>query len=470
MEDVLTTPLGFIEGVLGLHLYDWQAKAVTALAHAVGPKGEITQIAVASPNEGGKSSRIVAGAALWWITVHKKGKCVITTKDGKQLTGQITPAIKEHLSKFEGYAYVESPYFKVTTPHGATIVAFTTDEPGRAEGWHSDGVDAPLLCIIDEAKSVNEPIFQGIDRCGYKAKMLVSSPGEMQGSFYNAFTKNRAQYICVQAGLLDCPHIPKEKIERVISTYGENAPYTRSVLHGEFMAEDLENTYAVSITNLERALRNPPKWTPGMRVAFCDFGGGTSEHVIALREGNRISLLACWREANKEAAANRFVREFKKAGLEPSQCYCDASDKEIWELLVSNGWTINRQNFGSPANEPEDFISWGAESWIKAGIQIGKCEVILPEDDTLKSQLTTRRIGKPGSRGRMTIEDKYEMAKRNLPSPDRADAVVGALAVYDSSYFQKDPFKIPAGIFTKGLYEDSEQSELVEQLGGCVGL
>jgi hypothetical protein len=33
------------------------------------------------------------------------------------------------------------------------------------------------------------------------------------------------------------------------------------------------------------------------------------ENVIYWREGNKIEII-CWREANKEAAAGRFIREF----------------------------------------------------------------------------------------------------------------------------------------------------------------
>ena len=52
-------------------------------------------------------------------------------------------------------------------------------------------------------------------------------------------------------------------------------------------------------------------------------------------------------------------------------------------------------------------------------------EVIVPDDAELIAQLTTRRI-RISSDARLGLEPKHELAKRGLPSPDRADAICGA--------------------------------------------
>jgi hypothetical protein len=471
-EQLEATPVGFVELILGMEVSDKQAEALISLEFAQGPNGKITQIAMSTPNEGGKSSRVVAGAALYWAAIHKRGKVAITTKDSKQLNEQIIPAIEKHLPEFGEWHSVRSPYYRVTTPTGGTIIAYTTDDAGRVEGLHSDGPDAPLMWIVDEAKSVDEPIFQGIDRCGYRVKLLTSSPGLMQGAFFRAFNDNRDQYICVTAGLKDCPWIDRDKIKRIIDTYGEKHPFTRSSVYGEFMAEDDANQFAIPHTSLIRCLQNPPRHQPGMKVWFLDFGGGTAEHVIAGRDGNKIDIVDAWVEADKEAAANRFIRNFRKHGMKENQIFCDAADLEMWKLLQESGWTIHRQNFGAPARNTEEFVSWGASAWIECGFQIGKCELIIPPNDyKLHKQLTTRKKG-IGRRGAQTVEEKYEMAKRNLPSPDRGDAYVGAAAVVDTTaIYDKQPFRIPSGIFTEQGYTDQfESGSILEEIGASAGL
>jgi hypothetical protein len=53
-------------------------------------------------------------------------------------------------------------------------------------------------------------------------------------------------------------------------------------------------------------------------------------------------------------------------------------------------------------------------------------QVILPNDSELIAQLTSRR-GWTDSKGRLVLEPKSDLRSRNLPSPDRADAVLGTL-------------------------------------------
>lgn len=243
IADLLQHPIGFTEIALEMPLYEWQDRALAPLQGLLDAAGNVTRtkITVAAPNGSGKSQRVVAAAALYWVSVHKRGRVVITTADGKQLNEQIYPSLTAHRARFPGWKWVTSPNIKITTPTGGTINAFTTDDPGRAEGWHMEfdpktaNFDGPLLIIVDEAKSVPEGIFAALDRCGYNAILYVSSPGVRAGRFYESHTTNAAGFTVVQAGLTDCPHISQAKIDDIIATYGPDAPFTRSTLYGEFM-------------------------------------------------------------------------------------------------------------------------------------------------------------------------------------------------------------------------------------------
>src|SRR5215471_368654 len=260
MNEVLATPVGFCEGVLGYpKLYGWQCDVLDPFMLSTGPNAELVQAAVCSPNEGGRSSLIISGLSSWWMSLHKRGKVGITTADQKQLNEQVIPALEMNVKKL-GWHSVQSPYYRITTPDGARLIAFTTDDAGRVEGLHKgDDINAPLLWIIDEAKNVKEDIFTGVDRCSYNAKLLSSSPGMKRGTFFKAFTEHRRQYVCVQAGLKDCPHISKDKVQRIIATYGIDHPFTRSAVFGEFMDQDELDRYILSDTDLRRCLQNPPK-------------------------------------------------------------------------------------------------------------------------------------------------------------------------------------------------------------------
>jgi hypothetical protein len=431
-QEILSLPYGFCEGILGFpRLYPWQQDTLSPFVHASGPNARLVQVACASPNEGGRSSLIVSGLAIWWLAMHIRGKVGITTADAKQLNEQILPSLHKAIQRFPKWKEIYSPYYRITTDTGGRLIAFTTNDAGRVEGLHKgDDIEAPLLWIIDEAKSVEDEIFQGIDRCSFNALLLASSCGLKRGRFFDAFTKNRAQFVTIRAGLKDCPHIAKEKLDRIVATYGLEHPFTRSSIFGEFMDQDELGRYILSDSDLRRCIDNPPVHKPGFRYAFCDFGGGHDENVIAFRDGNKIELVACWREANKEAAAGRFVRELRKLDLKPKDVAGDAADREMWTLLEQAGWPIGRQNFGAPSPNKDAYVSWGAEAWIEGAAGIARCEWILPDDETLFGELTTR-MKRLTARGKLGIEEKYEMKKRNVPSPSRADAVMGVMRQQD---------------------------------------
>lgn len=220
----------FAEEILGLPLYDWQCDAVEPFDEA---SDHMVMLSLATPNGSGKSSYIIPTLALGWLAYYPKGKVVITSADGKQLDGQVMPAIESHRSKFDGWRFIER---EIHTPTGGMLVAFTTDEAGRAEGWHKfNDEEGPLLIICDEAKSIPEDIFDAIDRCTFNGLLLTSSPGKMSGTFYDSQMDDSQKFIRVSVGLKDCPHIGQDKIDRIIAKHGASSPFTRSALHGEFL-------------------------------------------------------------------------------------------------------------------------------------------------------------------------------------------------------------------------------------------
>lgn len=65
--------------------------------------------------------------------------------------------------------------------------------------------------------------------------------------------------------------------------------------------------------------------------------------------------------------------------------------------------------------------------WFEGRAQIERQQIILSNVRELIGQLTARR-GWPDSKGRLQVESKQDMRARGLPSPDRAEAVLGAMS------------------------------------------
>lgn len=442
LADPGATPVRFAEKVLGLSLYPWQAKALMALVLASGRSAPLiaqrpavrTKITVSAPNGAGKDERIISTAALWWLYKHPRGQVVITTTSHLQLVKQTIPSIEAHRLKFEGWQSKQSPTYELTTPTGGSIVGFVTNDAQNVEGWHKkDDVDGPLLYIVNEAKGFKEDKFERIDRCGFNALMYISSPGAKMGRFYDSHESQSAGFYGVRAGYADCPHIPKEKFDDLIAQYGINHPFVRSTLYGEFMSQDDGDLYVCDVDSYDRCVNNPPPHRPGLRVGFCDFGEGMAEHVFGVRDGNKLDIVAAWREPNEEAAAGRFVRLFADSGLKQEQIHGDAAGKPILDLLEKAGWRINRQGFGEPAKNGELYPSWVAEAWQDGAASLKRCEWILPPGDkVLRAQVVSRQK-KINARGKLCLEEKHDLDKRGIKSPDRADVVFGLMAARDFS-------------------------------------
>ena len=471
MDDVLS----FAQVGLGLELYDWQLECDLAIDK--GAQYDRIKVALTAPNGSGKTQRIVAVSALRWLNRFPKGRVIITSADAKQLDAQLMPAIAEHKHKFPSWEFISR---MVRHPAGGFILAFTTDEPSRAEGHHATK-DSPLLIIVDEAKSVEPEIFTAFDRCSFNVLLYISSPGIKLGRFYDAFSAHREQFLLtMQVGLADCPHISKERIQDVIDTYGEHAEFTRSTLYGEFMNQDMDQLMVFDFQAVQAAITNPPhaRISRHEYAGFCDFAAGRDENVLAIRSGNKLLELVAWRDKNTVGAVGRFIMEFRRYNLRAEQIWGDNGGigHSMCDMLGDAGWAINRFDFGAPSGRDDVFVSRGAEIWVTLARRVTKGEVVLINDPTLISQLTTRRF-MYDARGRIKLESKEEMAARGLKSPDRADAMCGAFAHGAQSFAtfvrKTDPFseleKYYEGLPQDDLDDDHGSAKIQRELGGFAG-
>lgn len=246
--EIASSLLTFGEDTLGFRLYGWQDEAIEPFDH-LGDPGRIVMVSLATPNESGKSSVVIPTIVLGLLSVYRRCKIVLISADGKQVDGQVMPALERHRGKFPHWKFIEreilTPGPDGTFSTGSRFIAFTTDDPGRAEGWQPDGPpDMPLVMIVDEAKTVPDKIFEALDRCGYHGLLYTSSPGPMRGRFYES-QFGRQDFVKVRVGLKDCPHIKPEKIARLQEQYGPNGTTPNptliaSILDGQFMEADTE--------------------------------------------------------------------------------------------------------------------------------------------------------------------------------------------------------------------------------------
>jgi hypothetical protein len=424
LED-LSKPSAFASNVLGINLYDWQRKVLRDLE----PRD--CRVALRAANGSGKTSTVISAILIWHALVYPRSIAVTTAGVFRQVESQLWPSLRNHIAKLGGAWEVTSGEIRYLHPNGNTsrIIGYSATDPGRAEGWHAEDHEYhPLLMVVDEAKTVADPLFEAISRCQPTRLLIASSPGGTSGAFYRAFTKEANMWQKHAVTAFDCPHITQTQIDEVVQRYGEKHPLTRSMIYGEFVDIGLESL-VISLTQLQNCYNTPPRFRPGVRIAGVDFAAGGDQNVICISDGNKILPMIAWREKDTMAAVGRFIVEFKKAGLEANNIYADASGMGMvmCDALAESGWVVNRVNFGATAYDNNAYTNRSAEMWYGMAKKIEDAEIILPEDEDLTAQLTCRRTI-TNSKGKLGVESKDSMRARGIASPDRADALALCLS------------------------------------------
>lgn len=411
----------------GRRLYRWQVEALEAF-------GRGYPVAVATCNGAGKTT-VVAGCAVdWFFMKHPRGKLVATSSSFNQLRNQTWPALEAGLPEFYSVRCGSAP-LRIETPQGGVGVGFSSREAGRAEGWHptvSAEVD-PVMLLIDEAKTVPDAIWAAFDRCTLKYQLVISSPGPPMGRFFECFHSLKKYYWTRQVGSAECPHIAGWKRERDAEIHGVTSDLYRSMHLGEFTEGG--EFLIITPVGLRAALDLQPRYPhAGEVTAFCDFARGRDENVLAIRRGNEVRIIDAWRERDGVQAVRRFIRLLKEntfCAVPPGGTWGDADGLggPMVDVFRDEGFPIHEFHGGQAACDGVNYANLISEVWLQGVRRIERGSVHLGElDAETFRQLTTRHLGYAAN-GKKRIEGKDEMRKRGVASPDRADALLGALMV-----------------------------------------
>jgi len=387
--------------------------------------GQGIPTALLAANASGKTKRVIAPLLLWLLFSFPRSVGKMTSGSWQQIQEQLLPTFAEFKPRLAGLGWNWLDGW-IESPQGGFISVFSTDQPGRAEGFHGTP-EAPLMYIIDEAKSVSDQIFAASDRCTAQYRLFASSTGSPAGRLYDCFNRLKEFYYGIRITSFECPHIPEETRERDKKMWGESDPWYRSRHLSEF-SDDETFPKIVKPQWVRACWAEPPVHQPGQRRAFCDFAAGGAENVIAVADGNKVYIGAAWRETDTVQAARQFRREFERLGLNQGQVYGDDGGlgSGVIDQIAEMGFQIIRVRNETPASDEDHFANLGSEMWYSAARLIEKREVILSGDKLLFDQLIGRRRDYD-SKGRLIAEPKKKMAARGVESPDRADAICGAL-------------------------------------------
>lgn len=419
------SPAGFAYRYLGLRLYPWQAEVVEACRH------EHAAVALVAANGSGKTAAVNTVLLLWWLYAYPRGRAAVTSGSWEQITSQLWPALMVYAGMFSqalGWTFNSE---EIRTPAGGFIRPFSTVQPKRAEGHHERPLhNSPMLIMVDEAKGIDEGIYDALNRCTPTCLLLTSSPGAASGTFYEAFRRNRKLYHTVRVTAFDCPHIRPERIERARVLYGPDYdanPIYRSMILGDFTEGD--DAAIIPRRLVENALAHKPAPRGGEVYTAVDWAAGGDETVLAERRGNQLRILYRDRERDTVRAAARVVGECRRRGAEPGYSFGDVCGLGVGIMQAAaamHDWHFRDFNGGEPATD-EHYCNLNIQAWHYFRQSLERGEICFPDglDAETVDQLCDRRLDWD-AKGRLRAESKEAMAKRGVHSPDRADALIMA--------------------------------------------
>lgn len=404
-----------------------------ALLKDLFPASGKSRVSARCANEVGKTRRILTAAILYAIEILD-AQVISTAGVWMQVAQQLIPSLKQYAKLYPRWRFLDT---SIKVDGIDRYVGFSARDEGFAQGFHKDQRRRLFACV-DEAAAVDSTIIRSVeDRCNPDYFLVMGSPLDPIGAFYDIETKLSAHYSHHHLSQMDCLSsdghwIDAADIERKIAKWGRDSQFVQSNVFGEF--SKVVAGAIISLGEFDSAMQSLPPFNGERsdRHAFLDFAAGRAKNVFAVRVGNRTWIEKKWVDVNTMSACGEFLATFCKLhreyGLQPEEIDADADGLggPMIDRLHEMGLKVNRFHGGSQPRFNAEYQNAIAEAWGEGAAKLKRKNVIVEPDEEFKGQALARQI-KRNSSGKFQLESKEDMAKRSLPSPDEADAIFGAM-------------------------------------------
>ena len=432
-------------------LYDWQQEIVGHVAVAG------SRSVVSTGNGMGKTRVLVPLVGLSVMAAFPGATVVSTAGAESQITGQLFKYLGGIMRPYRDAGWGMS--ISSLTAWGpkrnglqSKWVARVPKDPLTVEGYHGSWEQddkkiwrwCPVCVIIDEAKSVDERVFEAAWRIDPDFLFVVSTPGEPDGPFYDAMDpdtmsggvgddENRLWKYRRKVCRRDCPHLltpEKTKLyDRICEKFGARSSFVQSTYNGEFQRDSDENqVFSDSdLARVKASMKVKSSYTPGKKCAGLEFSSGGDEQPIMIMDGNKQVFSKPYREEDTDKLARCFLADLQKFGLVARECVGDNGGvgKAIIDSMEAKGFRgIERYMNNHTAISKHEYADRMTEDhWrFKEMLRLHP-EIQLIDDPVLMKQMRQRRY-RQDEYNRAKLEEKPKHRVRCGESPDRLDTFI----------------------------------------------
>lgn len=462
-------PVGFITDGMGEVLWSKQKE----IAQALIDNQRVAVPACHGPGKSHLSARIVA----WWVSSHPVGTALAITiaPTHRQVRNILWP----HIRRAQVQAGLEGEVLTQTWKRNGDTVAYGFS-PADHDEASVQGIHMPnLLIIVDEAGGIGAKIGQSLEALmtgGNTRLLLLGNPPTDQEDSWFERACNSPLYTTIPISAYDTPNftgeetgwcsscppnVPKHKVathlvdERwvndVTSEFGEDSPFVEARVWARFPRA--VSNKVIPFFWCEMASNNEnPNVSNRIRLGVDVASDGGDEFVIAKMDGYRVSIQHKSSGAQNQNAVDvaGVVAKHIQDAIDIHKERNETNPVHVKIDTIGVGWGVvsllqkwkEEQNWNAKiigvnvaerANDGDKFKNQRAEMWWNGRMLLQpndakEQEIALDVDRPTMAQLSSPTF-KSDSAGRIQIEQKAEMKRRGVSSPDRAEAVL--LAMYE---------------------------------------
>jgi hypothetical protein len=335
-------------------------------------------------------------------------------------------------------------------------LGLSTDEGDRFQGFHAENI----LLIMDEAPGIEPKIYeaaQGILTSRGAKTLLIGNPTSPSGPFFDYF-KNplwKAFHIsCYESPAIKEPDkypalTSLKWIEERKAEWGEASPMFISRVLGQFPTEGSDTLIPLSWCHQavirwqkdkekDRKARSDRVYL-GLDVARY----GDNKTVLSTYGDGKLLAQRAIQKKSVMDAVQMVVHEAISLGPKLMQVAVDDTGLGggVTDRLRELGYPVlGMNNAAKPTDQTHFKLSRDEQYWnLRELFRSG--EIMIPDNDTLISQLSAIKYKVMPGTNKIMVETKDEMRKRGLKSPDEMDSLVlatwGARRLHSSTSFRR---------------------------------
>lgn len=402
-------------------------------------------VSVKSGHGVGKSA-LESWIIWWYISTRPYPKILCTAPTKHQLHdilwAEVSKWKRNSKSLDKDFEWTSEKIYLKGSQEEWFAIARTSNKPDALQGTHAEHV----LIIIDEASGVPDIVFEPVlgSMSTIDAKLLMcGNPTQLAGFFYESHTTKRELYKTHTIDGSKCERVDKNYVQTIIDMFGKDSDVYRVRVAGEFPKANPDSFIGLDMIRTEKKVIDIVESIDlGVDVARY----GDDESVVATTYNkSQVERLNVFKHNDTMRLTGQIVNIIKMLNLKyPSiivrvKIDCDGLGVGVYdrlkEVIVEKNLKAKAVecHFGGKGgkvsyDEPIEYYNSTGIMWGTLRSKLKNNEITIPNNEELIKQITNRKYF-INSDGTIKLERKEDMKKRNVHSPDRADAVV--LSLYE---------------------------------------